>query len=214
MLPTDLLREVAGYLAIDDIRSLHLSSRELRERTVGIISRRNYHNWMGGRLWQLEAEQEGLDRSYRQFKCKGRYTRANVHRDFEVYDKCIRINNSWRPGHLFTELKGAMDSVADVEKMPIEVEGFKGSDNYYRREGIAPDEPLPISEGPMFTEDDLNLILGWLKRLHVIALEVLGEATKISTKHDFYKMYPRPINSIAKTVQRRIDWLEGMKTAS
>lgn len=223
-LPQELQKNVLGFLDADSVKALHSVSKDMSVLTTGTMksceygkqlaatNRREFHNWMGGRLWKLYKEQESLHEAYRKFKCRGnneyQITRANHHSDFEVYDKCIRILNKWWCGHIFTVLRCAMDCVADVDKIPLHVEGYADSDCYYRREGITAVAPLPISEGPTFTRGDLVVVLGWLRRLHAISLEVEGWARTISKRHDFYSRNPGDVKRVRSVLEKRIRWLE------
>ena len=223
-IPAELQSAIVDFLDPASIKSLHPTSKEMRDLTTGVVSaadyktwlidndRRTYHDVVGAELWQLAKEQESLHKAYRDFKCRGKngsgITRANVHSDFDVYDKCIRIRLDWWCGHIFTHLKGTMDTVADVDKMPLHIEGFPGSDTYYRREGITRCEPLPISDGPTFAPEDLKVILAWLTRLLAMTKEVEVWAVKISKLHNFYSKYPGSIKRIRTVLENRIRWLE------
>lgn len=225
-IPCDATREVIACLSPVDIKSVHQTCKEMRDITTGAVSQREYgewlakydrrgfHNWMGARLWQLEVELKGLDDSYRAYKCRGKqgigYTRANCHSDYLIFDKCIRMTNHRGWGYYFILLKGVMDSVADVDGIPIAIEGFPGSDNYYRREGVAKDTTLQISKGPTFTKEDLGVILGHLKRLHAICLEVVEAVRPIEHRHEIYATYPGKLKRVLTGITKRIEWLENI----
>jgi hypothetical protein len=213
-LPLELAAQVIGYLNIGDVQSLHSACKAARDLTLGKIelpAKQRYHHIMGDRIWTLEQECESLNDGYRKFKCRrpryGGYAHANHHDDYEVFDKCIRISNGWHPGHVFTELRGVMDSVAYVEQVDPEIPGIPHSDVYYRRGGISRTEPLTVSEGPTFNKADLVMIMSYLKRLHALIGEIETEAIGIRNANDFYAGYPAQMKRLREVIERRIKWL-------
>ena len=205
LMPHEIVGEIASFLTAEETQALHSVSKDVCMDTTGIVKlepRTKHHYVMGDRIHKLESDCIGLYEAFRRFKCSG--TRVNNSRDREVFDRCIKLNGSWSWGHVFVELRGVMDSVSSVEKVPIGIPGTP--DLYYQRN--SKHDPVAISDGPTFTSGDLTVVMGYLKNLQSVTLDVLIEATKIAHRHEIYAKYPGALKRILTLLEKRISWLE------
>ena len=158
-----------------------------------------FHYEMGNRIHQLELQQEHLVKCY--------YDRKRGSRgSSELFRRCILINPSCVGDRVFVNMKGLVDSVASIEKVPMHYYGHPDGDVYYRRHEEL-ETPIPISDGKGFTVEDVAVISGYLDSLIALHADIQRLTSFLPDRDDFYKCSYRRLVRDGEVLRRRRQWL-------